>query len=218
MEHAVGGEFAAFGIVQREMLKYYGLRPDGFLVDVGCGSGRLAAPLSGYLEGAYLGTDVVPDLVEHARMTIDRPDWRFEVVQTLVIPAADEVADMVCFFSVLTHLLHEESFLYLEEARRVLRPGGRVVLSFLEYAMKFHWGVFEATVADTKAGGEHPLNVFIERVALSGWAERLGLRIVEIRDGSDVFVPLPEPLVLTGGKILQEFGNLGQSICVLEKP
>ena len=39
---------------------------------------------------------------------------------------------MILAFSVFTHLLHEESFIYLEDFKRVLKPGGSVVFSFLE--------------------------------------------------------------------------------------
>ena len=218
MERAVGGEFTAFGVIQAEMLKHYGLKPDDYLIDVGCGSGRLAVPISRYLRGRYLGTDVVPELAEYARAITKRPDWRFEVVENIGIPEVSEAADMVCFFSILTHLLHEEAYIYLEEAYRVLRPGGRVIVSFLEFAMAFHWGIFEDTVADAKAFGDHPLNVFIERIALTRWADRLGFRMVEIRDGDDPFVPLNDCLKLEDGRVMEKFGNLGQSICVLEKP
>ena len=54
--------------------------------------------------------------------------------RALYIPAPDACADMVCAFSVFTHLLHTETYLYLEDIRRVLRPGGRLVFSFLEFA------------------------------------------------------------------------------------
>src|SRR5687768_5969621 len=59
---AVGGEFEALGFLELETLKYYGLKEDAYLVDVGCGSGRLAKPLSGYLKGKYLGVDILPEL------------------------------------------------------------------------------------------------------------------------------------------------------------
>ena len=36
---------------------------------------------------------------------------------------------MVCAFSVFTHIEHEDSYLYLEEALRIVRPGGRFVFS-----------------------------------------------------------------------------------------
>lgn len=130
MQQAVGGEYAAMGQLEHLLLMQYGLSENHYVVDVGCGSGRLAKPLSKFLKGRYLGTDIVPDLVDYAIKIVDRPDWRFEVVDGLVIPERDEAADFVCFFSVFTHLLHEQSYLYLQEAKRVLKPGGQDHLLF----------------------------------------------------------------------------------------
>lgn len=203
MEEAVGGNFDANGAIQCALLRHYGLPADGYLVDVGCGSGRLAKPMSDYLKGRYLGFDLVPELVAHARRITGRPDWRFEVIEHIEIPEQDETADMVCFFSVLTHLLHEQSYWYLEEARRVLKPGGRIVFSFLEFSEPGHWQVFAETLAATKARQIFPLNVFIDRDALPVWAERLGMELVEIRGAAEAVVPE---------------GNLGQAVCVLQKP
>lgn len=214
MKVAIGGQFEAYGQIEADMLRFFGLRDDAMLIDVGCGSGRLAIPLSKTHRGAYLGTDLVPDLVDFARKSCGRPDWRFEIVENLEIPAPDRSADMICFFSVLTHLLHEQSYIYLEEAKRVLKPDGRIVFSFLEFRMAFHWTVFASTVDDARRN-EHPLNIFIERNAIEAWATHLGLAVVDMRDGDEQFVPLSKPVTLDSGQVLSEWGNLGQSICVL---
>ena len=71
--------------------------------------------------------NVVPDLVDYARRITGRPDWRFTVVDHLSIPEQDGQADVVCFFSVLTHLLHVKGYWSLQEARRVL--GGLAAIS-----------------------------------------------------------------------------------------
>lgn len=218
MANAVGAQFEAFGIIEKEMLRFYGLTENGYLIDVGCGSGRLAIPLSSWLKGRYLGTDIVPELVSFASAQCRRSDWRFQAVETLSIPESGNVADMVCFFSVLTHLLHEQSYIYLEEAYRVLKPGGRAIFSFLEFSMPSHWCVFANTVEDARGRNEAPLNVFISREAVAIWAEHLGFSIVDIRSGDEPFVPLANPLRLDDGRIVEGFGNLGQSICVLQKP
>lgn len=214
---AVGGEFYAFGIVEREMLRYYGLTDKQYLIDIGCGSGRLSQALAKTHPGPYLGIDLVSSLVEHARLHADRPEWRFETVEKIAIPESDGVADMICFFSVLTHLLHEQSYLYLEEATRVLRPGGLIVLSFLEFLMPSHWAVFASTLDACRTEIERPLNTFIERNMLECWAAHLNLQVQEFRNGDDPFVPLPEALTLQNGTVMQDFGYLGQSICVLRK-
>lgn len=202
MEYAIGDNFEATGAVEAALIRHYGLPRDGYLIDVGCGSGRLAKPMSGWLQGRYLGFDLVPDLVAHARRIAARPDWRFEVIDHIEVPEADGQADMICFFSVLTHLMHEQSYWYLEEARRVLKPGGRIVCSFLEFREPGHLPIFNATLAVAKRRVAAPMNVFVERNALEVWARELDLRIVEFRNGGDHIVPE---------------GNLGQALCVLEK-
>lgn len=215
MEQAIGGEFEAIGILERELVIQHGLQPDGYLIDVGCGSGRLARPLSEYLRGQYLGIDVVPGFVDYARKLADRADWRFEVVDGLSIPERDSAADMVCFFSVFTHLLHEQSYVYLRDAKRVLKPGGTIVFSFLEFAIPNHWDVFESNIADI--GGSKPLNMFIGRDAIEAWASHLDLQIDTIEDGNKPHIPLSKRVVLDSGQVFEEMGYLGQSVCVMTK-
>lgn len=203
MELAIGGGFEEFGKIELAVLKALGLQPQHSLIDVGCGAGRLARPLSAYLEGPYLGIDLVPDLIAHAQKISNRPDWQFKVIDHIGIPAPDETADYVCFFSVLTHLLHEHSYWYLEEARRVLKPGGRIVFSFLEVRNPLHQEVFWKTLNLAKARAVEPLNVFIERDAIEFWARSLGMELEHLISGDQAIVPE---------------GALGQSCAVLRKP
>ena len=211
---AVGGHFEAYGRLLFEAVRFHGLSANDYLIDVGCGSGRLAKPLSEYLKGKYLGIDVVPGLVEYARRFVARPDWRFEVAEGLTIPEADEQADMVCFFSVLTHLLHEESFVYLREARRVLKPGGKIVLSFLDFRVADHWGSFESNVRDIGIGAQ-PMNVFLCPDMLREWARRLDLEIESIHDGDEPYLPLAAPITFENGATVNDRASFGQSVCVM---
>jgi len=110
MKLAVGEQFDAFGVLERELLIQYGLESTDYVIDVGCGSGRLAKPLSEYLTGRYLRTDIVPDLVGYARKLVPRADWRFEVADGLHIPEQDGNVDLVRFFSVFTYFLHEHAY------------------------------------------------------------------------------------------------------------
>ena len=217
MELAVGGEFEAVGLLERETLKHFGLRADDYVIDVGCGSGRLAQPLSQYLTGRYLGIDIVPELVSHARRIGGRPDWRFEVAEGLSIPEKDEAADFVCFFSVFTHLLHEQTYVYLREAKRVLKPRGKIVFSYLDFTVPDHWNIFEFNIRDLGVNS-HPLNMFVSKDAIRIWAEHLGLEVRAIEDGDKPFVPLSEPIVFESGSVVEKVGTIGQSVCVLQKP
>lgn len=211
---AVGGEFEGFGLLLREALICHGLKPDDYLIDVGCGSGRLAKPLAEYLTGKYLGIDVVPDLVDYARRLVTRRDWRFEVAEGLKIPDGDQQADMVCFFSVLTHLLHEESFVYLREAKRVLKPGGKIVASFLDFRIASHWDSFESNIRDIGIGAQ-PMNVFLSPDMLREWAKRLDLEVETIHDGDEPYIPLSTPITFDNGTTVKDRSAFGQSVCVM---
>lgn len=214
VRRAVGGEFDTIGPLLRETLIYNGLKKDHYVIDVGCGSGRLAKPLAEYLEGKYLGIDVVPDLLNYARRIARRPDWRFELATGLTIPEKDQQANMVCFFSVFTHLLHEESFVYLREAKRVLKPGGKVVLSFLDFKIDTHWDIFQNDVKDI-GNGAKPLNVFMSADMLRTWASHLDLEVEVIKDGNTPYIPLSAPVTFEDGTTAKDWASLWQSICVL---
>lgn len=211
---AVGGEYETIGPLLRDTLIYNGLQKDHYVIDVGCGSGRLAKPLAQWLEGKYLGIDVVPDLLNYARNVAQRPDWRFELASGLTIPEQDQQADMVCFFSVFTHLLHEESFVYLRETKRVLKPGGKVVLSFLDFKVESHWTIFDNDVKDI-GNGSKPLNVFMSADMLRTWARHLDLEVETIVDGNTPYVPLSEPITFEDGTTATDKASLWQSLCVM---
>jgi SAM-dependent methyltransferase len=168
-----------------------------------------AKPLFDYLVGKYLGIDIVIELLTFARDLCNRPDWRFEQASGLSIPAHDGRADMVCFFSVLTHLLHEE-------AKRVLKPGGKIVFSFLGFAIPHHWHVFESSIHHVN-NATH-LNQFMSRDGIRAWADHLGIQILDIQDGDKPHIPIPQPLCMENGKTIRGMGTLGQSVCVMAVP
>lgn len=219
VERAIGSashdDFEVIGAMQRDLLVAYGLQQASSVVEVGCGSGRLAVQLVDWLQGPYLGTDVVPTLLDHAASIASAPNMRYEKVTGLSIPAPTASADIVCAFSVFTHLLHEESFAYMQDCVRVLRPGGVLVFSFLEYRVPSHWDVMAGNL---RAVGRHEvLNQFLSLDAVEVWAQHLQCEVVDIFRGDEPYIPLTEPLRL-GGFDYVEFGTFGQSAAIYRKP
>jgi SAM-dependent methyltransferase len=81
MRLAVGGEFDAVGKLEYYLLRSLGLRSGHLVIDVGCGSGRLARQLASDTSIRYVGTDVVPRLLEAARTAAGRNDWEFRLLK-----------------------------------------------------------------------------------------------------------------------------------------
>lgn len=154
------------------------------LIDLGCGSGRLAWALGETMRIDYLGIDIVQAFLDYASTRSPRT-YRYVLNRTLNIPSPDASADMVCAFSVFTHLLHAETYLYMEDIRRVLRPGGRLLFSFLEFANPEHWVVFDGTVDGQRNSTLPHLNQFIERNAIDLWCQKLGYVREAFIDGPD---------------------------------
>lgn len=180
MALAVGGDYELNGKRECDLLIELGLRPGHFLIDIGCGSGRLSTQLSRRYgaEIDYLGIDIVPELLDYARSKAIA-DYRFELTKGLAIPARDASADMIAAFSVFTHLKHAETLVYLRDVKRVLRPGGRLVFSFLE--LRRHAKIFVYTLAVTILGRRKVQNHFISRRAIEQWAAKIGFEVEAIQ-------------------------------------
>lgn len=179
-EAAVGGDYRFMGEHLVGLLRELGLKAGDYLIDVGCGSGRVAFALS-QTELAndvrYLGIDVAEELLRYAEKKCARPEWRFEHVDEVAIPEEDDRADLVCFFSVFTHTAYEESYLYLKEAKRVSKRGATIVFTFFDFVEPTHWVTFEQNVAALRARTARIPNVFLSRDAIRLWAEKLDLKL-----------------------------------------
>lgn len=143
--HAVGGDFHGVGAAYlRHFIDWAGLQPHEHVLDVGCGTGRIAAALAGYLDrnGRYDGFDVMADCVAWCQkhITPRHPTFRFhraDLFNTAYNPAGrvlaseyrfpypDAAFDFVFLTSVLTHLMPADLSNYFAQISRVLVPGGR---------------------------------------------------------------------------------------------
>jgi len=170
-----GGPYEIFGQMEADILEAAGLAEGMRVVDLGCGSGRLAATLHQRGRFSYAGIDIIQPLLDYAKTKA--PSYEFLLHRGLSIPQPDASADIVCAFSLFTHLLQAETFIYLKESVRVLKAGGRIVFSFLEFSEPTHWAVFEHTVEVTRAAAGDHLNMFLERVTIDLWAQKLGLAV-----------------------------------------
>ena len=99
----------------------------GSVLDFGCGCGRVTRWWDGF-DGEVAGSDLSGPAVEWCRANL--PFARFEV-NGLEPPLAfaDESFDLVYALSVFTHLTAELQLAWRDELRRVLRPGGLLLVT-----------------------------------------------------------------------------------------
>jgi ubiquinone/menaquinone biosynthesis C-methylase UbiE len=217
MQLCVGGGYEPMGRKEASLLTHLGLKDGHLVVDVGCGSGRLSSALGERCDIRYHGTDILQPLLDYARQHAPS-SYRFTRVDRIAIPEQSDSADFVTLFSVATHLMHHETYSYLEEARRVAAPGGRIVVSFLEFANPGHWQIFANTLRVYRSSLPEPINTFIEASVFAVWAEKLGLELVEVKRGDTPWFPLDGSAQSDGGEAAGGLVSLGQSCAVLRKP
>jgi SAM-dependent methyltransferase len=117
-----------------------GLEPQHAVLDIGCGGGRMAAPLLYYLDGgSYHGFDVHKPSIDWCKQAIAPRDsaFTFEYVdvdnslyhpakrsaETYEFPYGASTYDFAIATSVFTHMFRGEVENYLRQTFRVLRPG-----------------------------------------------------------------------------------------------
>jgi SAM-dependent methyltransferase len=101
----------------------------GPVAELGCGPGRITAHLRGLGLDAF-GLDVSPVMIDLARRTYT--DLRFEVGSMDDLDLADgALSGVVSWYSVI-HAPPGDLPAYLAEFRRVVEPGGHLLLAFFE--------------------------------------------------------------------------------------
>ena len=103
------------------------VREIGLACDMGCGPGQVARYL--HERGAQVcGVDLSPEMVQRARRL--NPGIDFQQGDMLALDVEDEAwAGIAAFYSII-HIPRDDLVRALRELRRVLQPGGRLLLTF----------------------------------------------------------------------------------------
>jgi SAM-dependent methyltransferase len=144
------------------------VRQAGPVADVGCGPGHVTAHLRELGVDAF-GIDLSPGMVDVARR--DHPGLRFEVGSMTDLDLADaSVAGLLAFWS-LIHVPDDAIPTVFRHFRRVLRPGGPLLVGF-------HVG--DGSRLKTEGYGGHPMRVHVHRRtpdAVTAWLRDAGFAV-----------------------------------------
>ena len=170
-----------FGIL-RHLLK--GERPKRIL-DLGCGMGGFLDGLSEIGENVY-PSDISVESLAHCR---ERGFEGAVVSSGYKLPYADDGLDLVCLFDTIEHIPDDKKV--MQEVARILRPGGRVLITVPAY--QFLYANNDKVAQHCRRYNRRNLRAVIEQAGLK----------VERNTHSNIFLfPLILPAVL-GIKLIE---------------
>jgi ubiquinone/menaquinone biosynthesis C-methylase UbiE len=140
----------------------------GPVADVGCGPGHVTAHLHELGVDAF-GIDLSPVMIDVARR--DHPDLRFEVGSMTELNLADASVTALLAFWSLIHVPDDAIPTVFGHFRRVLRPGGPLLLGF-------HIG--DESRLKTQGYGGHPMKVHVHRrqpAQVAAWLRDAGFTV-----------------------------------------
>lgn len=175
-----GGGPATFDIISQghtdNLRRWIGLEPTHTVLEIGCGIGRDAIPLTEILtEGRYVGIDIVKRSIDWCTENIAKrhPNFGFyhyDVEDQLHnpggtlkttdirIPMPDKSVDRIVLFSVFTHMFQREIEHYLREFSRLLKPTGLVYATTFLFDDKILAKARETNLTPFDLRFEHEVN------------------------------------------------------------
>jgi SAM-dependent methyltransferase len=130
-------------------LVHLGLAENGKVLDLGCGTGRLAIGIAELnLHVYYMGMDVNRRAMDWCLENLEGPSRHFQRLdvrsarynpegqsldETFRLPIADGIYDIAHAYSLFSHMLARDVGVYFRELRRVLKPEGvAFITAFVE--------------------------------------------------------------------------------------
>jgi SAM-dependent methyltransferase len=153
----------------------------GLVCDLGCGPGHIARFMH-ELGADVCGIDLSMEMVRCARRL--NPQIRFQKGDMLGLPVSDaSFAAITAFYSII-HLPRERAADALAEMKRVLKPGGKLLMAFHGgegFVRRDEWYGEEVAVEAT----------LFQPDEMKGFVEKAGLKVaaIEVREPYDFEYP-----------------------------
>jgi SAM-dependent methyltransferase len=170
------------------------------VLDYGCGSGYGAARIA-RSAGHVTAVDVADDAIDYARSQYPADNLDFRTIDpSQPLPFPDGSFDTVLSFQVFEHVADTER--YLAEIRRVLRPGGQLVLvtpdrSTRLLPMQKPWNRWHLKEYSARSLGDRVRRHFpnVEVLRMSGRRDVIGIELRRCRRLKWMTLPFTLPFI-----------------------
>ena len=136
-----------------------GARTGDRILDVGCGTGyfvRMLAKIAGP-PGAVVGVDAAPEMIAHASSrSRSAANVSFEVGSAGALSFPDSSFDVVVSSLTMHHVAPAEQLAAVQEMRRVLRPGGSLLIAEFQAPTGHAWKLLLGPTGLTAMGHAVP--------------------------------------------------------------
>lgn len=126
----------------KDLIRQEGLSQGTKLLDIACGPGTFVGMLDPSIHAT--GVDIAESQIAYALKHYSAPNKNFMKLDSPEIPFGDNLFDVVTTIELIEHLTPQQVQTVLHEARRVLKPGGLLMLSTPNY--RSAWPLLEVIV------------------------------------------------------------------------
>jgi ubiquinone/menaquinone biosynthesis C-methylase UbiE len=171
-----------------------GIGPNDLILEIGCGIGRVGKPLSRECL-RWIGADISGAMLGHAAARLKEcPNTTLVELATVGLQEFPlDSFDLVYCTIVFMHLFEWDRYRYVQEAYRILRPGGRCYFDNYPLDSEHGWKVFTESAS-------YPLDRRPAHMSMSSTREELRIYLAKAGFSNVVVHDLPNGMIAATGE------------------